>query len=58
MALFDFENMMFWIGEYAKKVGRVAYQKVQDHVTMEMEHKADGLLDRWLPEDTPFVDIT
>lgn len=111
----NFGNLMFWIGEYAKKVGRlaarpviltyyvmidehtpindkialgiaiayvvlpidllsakrlpiigwmdevmslsVAYQKVQGHVTKEMERKADKLLDKWLPEYTPFSDI-
>lgn len=116
MKLDNFGNLMFWIGEYAKKVGRVAarpviltyyvmmdedtptsdkialgtaiayvvlpidllsakrlpiigwldevmsqsvaYQKVQDHVTMEMERKADELLDKWLPEYTPFTELS
>lgn len=115
MKLDNFENLMFWIGKYAKKVGRVtarpiiltyyvmmddrtpmsdkmalgtaiayvvlpidllsakrlpiigwldevmslsvAYQKVQSHVTKEMERKADELLDEWFPEYTPFTEI-
>lgn len=115
MKLDNYENLMFWIGEYAKKVGRiaarpviltyyvmmdnhtpmsdkitlataiayvvlpvdllsakrfpiigwldevmslsVAYQKIQSHVTEQMQQKADKLLDKWLPEYTPFSDI-
>ena len=113
MKLEIFENLLFWIGEYAKKVGRVAarpmiltyyvmmdeqtptseklalataiayvvlpidllsakrlpiigwldevmslsvaYQKIQNNVTKEMERKAEDLLDKWLPEYTPYV---
>lgn len=108
----DFKNLMFYIGEYTKKVGRVtarpvlltyfvmmddetpasdkfalaaaiayvvlpidllsakrlpiigwldevmslsvAYNKVQSHVTREMERKADELLDKWLPKYTNY----
>lgn len=115
MKLEIFENLLFWIGEYAKKVGRVAarpmiltyyvmmdeqtptseklalltaiayvvlpidllsakrlpiigwldevmslsvaYQKIQNNVTKEMERKAEGLLDKWLPEYTPYVEL-
>lgn len=115
MTLDLFENLLFRIGEYAKKVGRaaarpviltyyvmmeeqtptsdklalgtaiayvvlpidllsakrlpiigwldevmslsVAYQKIQSNVTKEMEHKADDLLDKWLPEYTPYVEL-
>lgn len=32
-------------------------EKVQSHVTKEMERKADELLDEWLPEYTPFTEI-
>lgn len=104
----SFENLLFYIGEYAKKVGRlttrpvlltyfvmiddatpandkislaasiayvvlpidllsakrfpilgwldelvslsVAYNKIQQHVTHEMERKADEILDKWFPE--------
>lgn len=110
-----FETLLFWIGEYAKKVGRVAarpliltyyvmmdeqtptsdkvtlgtaiayvvlpidllsakrlpiigwmdevmslsvaYQKIQSNITKEMERKADALLDKWLPEYTPYVEL-
>lgn len=115
MTLDFFENLLFRIGEYAKKVGRVAarpliltyyvmmdeqtptsdklalgtaiayvvlpidllsakrlpiigwldevmslsvaYQKIQSNVTKEMEQKADDLLDKWLPEYTPYVEL-
>ena len=108
----NFKNLMFYIGEYAKKVGRVAarpvlltyfvmmddktptrdklalgtaiayvvlpidlfsakrfpiigwldeilslsvaYDKVQKHITKDMERKADDLLDKWLPEYTNY----
>lgn len=108
----NFKNLMFYIGEYAKKVGRVAarpvlltyfvmmddktptrdklafgtaiayvvlpidlfsakrfpiigwldeilslsvaYDKVQKHITKDMERKADELLDKWLPEYTNY----
>lgn len=108
----DLKNLMFYIGEYTKKVGRVAarpmlltyfvmidektsvsdkfalamaiayvvlpvdllsakrfpiigwldeimslsvaYNKVQSHVTREMERKAEELLDKWLPEYTNY----
>ena len=108
----DFKDLMFYIGEYTKKVGRVAarpvlltyfvmmdggtpasdkfalaaaiayvvlpidllsakrlpiigwldevmslsvaYNKVQSHVTREMERKADELLDKWLPKYTNY----
>lgn len=111
----NFEILLFWIGEYAKNVGRiaarpliltyyvmiddktptrdklalgtaiayvvlpidllsskrlpiigwldevislgVAYQKIQSNVTKEMKRKADVLLDKWLPEYTPFVEL-
>ena len=106
------ENLLFYIGEYAKKVGRlttrpvlltyfvmiddatpindkislvasiayvvlpidlisakrfpilgwldevvslsVAYNKVQHHITREMERKADEILDKWFPEYTKY----
>lgn len=32
----------------------VAFHKVSKYVTPDMEHKADELLDRWLPEYTPY----
>lgn len=32
----------------------VAYQKVCNHITPEMQRKADSLLDKWFPEYTPF----
>ena len=108
----SFENLLFYIGEYAKKVGRlttrpvlltyfvmiddatlandkislaasiayvvlpidllsakrfpilgwldelvslsVAYNKIQQHVTHEMERKADEILDKWFPEYTKY----
>ena len=108
----SFENLLFYIGEYAKKVGRlttrpvlltyfvmidnatpvndkislvasiayvvlpidlisakrfpilgwldevvslsVAYNKVQHHITREMERKADEILDKWFPEYTKY----
>ena len=108
----SFENLLFYIGEYAKKVGRlttrpvlltyfvmiddatpindkislaasiayvvlpidllsakrfpvlgwldevvslsVAYNKVQHHITREMERKADEILDKWFPEFTKY----
>ena len=108
----SFENLLFYIGEYAKKVGRlttrpvlltyfvmiddatpvndkislaasiayvvlpidllsakrfpvlgwldevvslsVAYNNIQQHVTREMERKADEILDKWFPEYTKY----
>lgn len=108
----SFENLLFYIGEYAKKVGRlttrpvlltyfvmiddatpandkisleasiayvvlpidllsakrfpilgwldelvslnVAYNKIQQHVTHEMERKANEILDKWFPEYTKY----
>ena len=108
----SFENLLFYIGEYAKKVGRlttrpvlltyfvmiddatpindkislvasiayvvlpidlisakrfpilgwldevvslsVDYNKVQHHITREMERKADEILDKWFPEYTKY----
>ena len=108
----SFENLFFYIGEYAKKMGRlttrpvlltyfvmiddatpvndkislaasiayvvlpidllsakrfpifgwldevvslsVAYDKIQQHVTHEMERKADEILDKWFPEYTKY----
>ena len=108
----SFENLLFYMGEYAKKVGRlttrpvlltyfvmmddatptndkislaasiayvvlpvdllsakrfpilgwldevvslsVAYNKIQQHVTQEIEHKVDEILDKWLPEYTKY----
>lgn len=108
----SFENLLFYIEEYAKKVGRlttrpvlltyfvmidnatpvkdkitlavaiayvvlpidllsakrfpilgwldevvslsVAYNKIQQHVTLEMERKADEILEKWLPEYTKY----
>ena len=108
----SFENLLFYIGEYAKKVGRlttrpvlltyfvmiddatpindkislvasiayvvlpidlisakrfpilgwldevvslsVAYNKIQHHITQEMERKADEILDKWFPEYTKY----
>lgn len=108
----SFENLLFYIGEYAKKVGRltirpvlltyfvmiddstptcdkvslaasiayvvlpidllsakrfpilgwldevaslsVAYNKIQEHITMDMERKADKILDKWFPEYTNY----
>ena len=32
----------------------VAYNKIQQHVTHEMERKADEILDKWFPEYTKY----
>lgn len=41
-----------WFDEIASI--SVAYQKVQKHITPEMERKVDEILDRWFPEYTPY----
>lgn len=45
-----------WFDEIASI--SVAYQKVCKHITPEMETKVDAILDRWLPEYTPYELIT
>ena len=35
----------------------VAYQKVCKYITPEMEAKVDSLLDKWLPEYTPYIEV-
>lgn len=32
----------------------MAYQKVKNRITPEIEHKADEVLDKWFPDYTPF----
>lgn len=44
-----------WIDEIVSL--SIAYDKVQKHVTKEMERKADELLDKWFPEYIPFEEI-
>lgn len=41
-----------WIDEVISL--SVAYEKVCKHITPEMERKADGLLDKWFTEYTPY----
>lgn len=35
----------------------LAYQKVKKHITPEIEHKADEVLDKWFAENTPFEEL-
>lgn len=35
----------------------VAYNKVRKYITPDMEKKADALLDKWLPEYTPYTEV-
>lgn len=41
-----------WFDEIASI--SVAYQKVCNHITPEMEAKVDAILDHWFPEYTPY----
>lgn len=41
-----------WVDEVVSL--SVAYQKVCEHITPEMEYKADVLLDKWFSEYTPY----
>lgn len=44
-----------WIDEMMSV--SVAYKKVCEHITPEMEIKVDELLDRWLPEYATYVEV-
>lgn len=44
-----------WLDEVVSLT--VAYQKVCKYITPDMEHKADELLDKWLPDYTPYIEV-
>lgn len=44
-----------WLDEVVSLT--VAYQKVCKYVTLDMEHKADEILDKWFVEYTPYVEV-
>lgn len=47
--------LLGWIDEIVSI--SVACQKVCEHITPEMEARADALLDRWFTDYTPYVEV-